>query len=49
MLIELCLNANRNAMEQRRTEDMRKKMLEKRRMAENSETEELKLTENIKS
>lgn len=49
MLIALCLNANRNAMEQRRREEMRKKMLEKRRMAENSETEELKLAENIKS
>ena len=49
MLIALCLNANRNMMEQRRREEMRKKMLEKRRMAENSETEELKLAENIKS
>lgn len=28
MLIALCLNANRNAMEQRRREEMRKKMLE---------------------
>lgn len=41
MLIALCLNANRNAMEQRRREEMRKKILEKRRMAENRETEEL--------
>ena len=49
MLIALCLNANRSAMEQRRREEMKKKMLEKRRMAENSETEELKLAENIKS
>ena len=49
MLIALCLNANRNAMEQRRREEMRKKMLEKRRMAENSENEQLKLAENIKS
>lgn len=39
MLIALCLNANRNAMEQRRREEMRKEMMEKRRMAENSETE----------
>ena len=37
MLIALCLNANRNMMEQRRREEMRKKMLEKRRMAVNSE------------
>lgn len=49
MLIALCLNANRNAMEQRRREEMRKKMLEKRRMAENRETEQLTLAENIKS
>lgn len=39
MLIALCLNANRNMMEQRRREEMRKEMMEKRRMAENSETE----------
>ena len=37
MMIALCLNANRNMMEQRRREEMRKKMLEKRRMAVNSE------------
>lgn len=47
MLIALCLNANRNAMEQRRREEMRKKILEKRRMAENRETEELTLAEKI--
>lgn len=39
MMIALCLNANRNMMEQRRKEEMRKEMMEKRRMAENSETE----------
>ena len=44
MLIALCLNANRNAMEQRRREEMWKEMLEKRRMSDN-----LKLAENIKS
>ena len=33
MLIALCLNANRNMMEQRRREEMRKEMMEKRRMA----------------
>lgn len=37
MLIALCLNANRNAMEQRRREEMRKEMMEKRRMAAKSE------------
>lgn len=37
MLIALCLNANRNMMEQRRREEMRKEMMEKRRMAANSE------------
>ena len=47
MLIALCMNANRNAMEQRRREEMRKKILEKRRMAENRETEELTLAEKI--
>lgn len=47
MLIALCLNANRNAMEQRRREEMRKEMMEKRRMAANSENEQLKLTEKI--
>lgn len=36
MLIALCLNANRNIMEQRRREEMRKEMMEKRRMAANS-------------
>ena len=36
MMIALCLNANRNAMEHRRREEMRKKMMEKRRMAANS-------------
>ena len=36
MMIALCLNANRNAMEHRRREEMRKKMMEKRRMADNS-------------
>ena len=46
MLIALCLNANRNAMEQRRREVMR---MEKRRVADNNETVELKLAENIKS
>ena len=39
MLIALCLNANRNMMEQRRREEMRKEMMAKRRLAENSETE----------
>lgn len=33
MLIALCLNANRNMIEQRRREEMRKEMMEKRRMA----------------
>lgn len=47
MLIALCLNANRNMMEQRRREEMRKKMLEKRRMAANRENEQLKLAEKI--
>ena len=47
MLIALCLNANRNAMEQSRREEMRKKILEKRRMAENRETEQLTLAEKI--
>lgn len=47
MLIALCLNANRNMMEQRRREEMRKKILEKRRMAENRETEQLTLAEKI--
>lgn len=47
MLIALCLNANRNAMEQRRREEMRKEMMEKRRMAANSENEQLKLAEKI--
>ena len=47
MLIALCLNANRNMMEQRRREEMRKEMMEKRRMAANSETEQLKLAEKI--
>lgn len=37
MLIALCLNANRNMMEQRRREEMRKEMMEKRRMAANCE------------
>ena len=46
MLIALCLNANRNAMEQRRREVMR---MEKRCVADNNETVELKLAENIKS
>lgn len=36
MLIALCLNANRNMIEHRRREEMRKKMMEKRRMAANS-------------
>lgn len=36
MLIALCLNANRNMMEQRRREEMRKEMMEKRRMTANS-------------
>lgn len=49
MLIALCLNANRNIMEQRRREEMRKEMIEMRRMAANSENEQLKLAENIKS
>lgn len=47
MLIALCLNANRNIMEQRRREEMRKEMMEKRRMAANSENEQLKLVEKI--
>lgn len=47
ILIALCLNANRNAMEQRRREEMRKEMMEKRRMAANSENEQLKLAEKI--
>lgn len=47
MLIALCLNANRNIMEQRRREEMRKEMMEKRRMAANSENEQLKLAEKI--
>lgn len=47
MMIALCLNANRNAMEQRRREEMRKEMMEKRRMAANSENEQLKLAEKI--
>lgn len=47
MLIALCLNANRNMMEQRRREEMRKEMMEKRRMAANSENEQLKLSEKI--
>lgn len=47
MLIALCLNANRNMMEQRRREEMRKEMMEKRRMAVNSENEQLKLAEKI--
>lgn len=47
MLIALCLNANRNMMEQRRREEMKKEMMEKRRMAANSETEQLKLAEKI--
>lgn len=47
MLIALCLNANRNSMEQRRREEMRKEMMEKRRMAANSENEQLKLAEKI--
>lgn len=47
MLIALCLNANRNSMEQRRREEMRKEMMEKRRMAVNSENEQLKLAEKI--
>lgn len=49
MLIALCLNANRNAMEQRRRGVMRKEIMEKRRVADNNETEELKLAENTKS
>ena len=36
MLIALCLNANRNMMEKRRREEMRKEMMEKPRMAANS-------------
>ena len=47
MLIALCLNANRNMMEQRRREEMRKEMMEKRRMAANTETEELTLAEKL--
>lgn len=47
MMIALCLNANRNMMEQRRREEMRKEMMEKRRMAANSENEQLKLAEKI--
>lgn len=47
MLIALCLNANRNMMEQRRREEMRKEMMEKRQMAANSKTEELTLAEKI--
>lgn len=47
MLIALCLNANRNMMEQRRREEMRKEMMEKQRMAANSKTEELTLAEKI--
>lgn len=47
MLIALCLNANRNVMEQRRREEMRKEMMEKRRMEANSENEQLKLAEKI--
>ena len=47
MLIALCLNANRNMMEQRRREEMKKEMMEKRRMAANSKTEELTLAEKI--
>lgn len=47
MLIALCLNANRNMMEQRRREEMKKEMMEKRRMAANSETEQLTLAEKI--
>lgn len=47
MLIALCLNANRNMMEQRRREEMKKEMMEKRRMAANSENEQLKLAEKI--
>lgn len=47
MLLALCLNANRNMMEQRRREEMRKEMMEKRRMAANSENEQLKLAEKI--
>ena len=47
MLIALCLNANRNIMEQRRREEMRKEMMEKQRMAANSENEQLKLAEKI--
>ena len=49
MLIALCLNANRNAMEQRRRGVMRKEIMEKRRVPDNNETEELKLAENTKS
>lgn len=47
MLIALCLNANRNMMELRRREEMRKEMMEKRRMAANSETEQLTLAEKV--
>ena len=47
MLIALCLNANRNMMEQRRREEMKKEMMEKRQMAANSKTEELTLAEKI--
>lgn len=47
MLLALCLNANRNMMEQRRREEMKKVMMEKRRMAANSETEQLILAEKI--
>lgn len=47
MLIALCLNANRNMIEQRRREEIRKEMMEKRQMVANSENEQLKLAEKI--
>lgn len=47
MLIALCLNANRNMIEQRRREEMRKEMMEKRQMVANSENKQLKLAEKI--
>lgn len=47
MLIALCLNANRNMIEQRRREEMRKEMMEKRWMTAKSETEQLTLAEKI--
>lgn len=40
MLIALCLNANRNMMEQRRREEMRKKMLETQEKIDNCKSHE---------